>query len=98
MNQNTCHLHCEACHKNSKNHTLNIKTFITQNTPGSENEQTVPRWAQEGSTQTDLALGYGTLLVFHLDLCSHGTNLSDCLCTGWKTQRCIISCLYYHEP
>jgi hypothetical protein len=59
--------------------------FSTKNKPGSESEQTVPRWVQAGSTQTDWALGYGIPLAFHQDLCSHGTNQSDCLYTGWET-------------
>jgi len=58
--------------------------FIDENKPGSESAQTVPQWVRAGSIQTDLALGYGTPLVFHQDLCSHGTNPSDCLCTGWE--------------
>lgn len=38
------HINLTAKHfKNSENHTLNTKTFITWNKPGSENEQTVPR-------------------------------------------------------
>lgn len=77
--------------------TNKIKTFITQNKPGFENEQTVPQWAQVDSTQKDLVLGYETLLVFHLGSCSHGISLSDYRCTGWGKQIHIIRCLHYHK-
>jgi hypothetical protein len=70
---------------------------ITQNKPGFENEHTVPQWAQVDSTQKGLVLGYETPLAFHLGLCNHGIGLSDCLCTGWGKQICIIRCLYYHK-
>jgi len=57
---------------------------IVKNKPESESVRTVPRWVRAGSTQTDWALGYGTPPAFRQDSCSHGTNPSDCPCTGWE--------------
>lgn len=83
MKENASHLHCNLFCKNRENHTYNkIKTFISQNKPGFETEQTVPQWAQVDSTQKDLVPGCETLPVFHQGSCSHGISLSDYRCTG----------------
>ena len=95
----TCVTFHDPCHMNCNNYALtsDIKIFNPKNKPGSESVRTVPRWVRAGSTQTDWALGYGTPPAFHQDLCSRGTNPSDCLCTGWEKQKWKISCLNYHN-